>query len=133
MDLAGAAAVPFPRLVKVELRKSYDTRAGFWLLVTIVGFVLVMLAIATIITLVESEPVLLGDFASIAAYMTSFLLPILAIMLVTSEWTQRSALSTFTLEPRRHLVIFAKLVSGLLWLGLPLAIGLWRILRAEVK
>ena len=25
------------------------------------------------------------------------------------------------------------IVSGLLWLGLPLAIGLWRVLRAEVK
>jgi ABC-2 type transport system permease protein len=24
-------------------------------------------------------------------------------------------------------------VSGLLWLGLPLAVGLWRVLRAEVK
>jgi ABC-2 type transport system permease protein len=24
-------------------------------------------------------------------------------------------------------------VSGLLWLGLPLAIGIWRVLRAEVK
>ncbi|MDX6317304.1 MAG: hypothetical protein QOD35_704, partial [Nocardioidaceae bacterium] len=27
--------VPFSRLVRVELRKSYDTRAGFWLLVSI--------------------------------------------------------------------------------------------------
>ncbi|MCW2866783.1 MAG: hypothetical protein JWR20_971, partial [Marmoricola sp.] len=25
------------------------------------------------------------------------------------------------------------LVSGLLWLGVPLALGLWRVLRAEVK
>ena len=24
-------------------------------------------------------------------------------------------------------------VSGLIWLGLPLAIGVWRVLRAEVK
>ena len=27
--------IPFWRLVLVELRKSYDTRAGFWLLATI--------------------------------------------------------------------------------------------------
>jgi hypothetical protein len=25
------------------------------------------------------------------------------------------------------------LVSGLIWLGLPLMIGVWRVLRAEVK
>jgi hypothetical protein len=25
------------------------------------------------------------------------------------------------------------IVSGLLWLGVPMAVGLWRILRAEVK
>ena len=29
------AATPFHRLVRVELRKSYDTRAGFWLLASI--------------------------------------------------------------------------------------------------
>ena len=38
--------------------------------------------------------------SAIAAYMMSFLLPFLAIMLVTSEWSQRSALVTFALEPR---------------------------------
>ena len=29
------AAVPFSRLLRVELRKMVDTRAGFWLLVAI--------------------------------------------------------------------------------------------------
>ncbi len=29
------ARTPFHRLVRVELRKSYDTRAGFWLLAVI--------------------------------------------------------------------------------------------------
>ena len=45
--------------------------------------------------------------------MTSVLLPVLGIMLVTSEWGQRTAMVTFALEPRRPRVILAKLVTGL--------------------
>jgi ABC-type transport system involved in multi-copper enzyme maturation permease subunit len=128
LDLAATSRVPFTRLVRVELRKARDTRAGFWLLVAIVAIVVVVLTIAVVITLVNSDPILFGDFISIAAYMMSFLLPFLAIMLVTSEWGQRSALVTFTLEPRRSRVVWAKLVATLLLtvinLVLAFAIGL---------
>ena len=66
----------------------------------------------------------MGDFVAIAAYLTSFLLPVLAIMLVTSEWSQRSAMVTFSLEPRRSLVVFAKLVVAVLLTLLTLAVAL---------
>lgn len=114
LDVSGTAPVPLTRLVRVELRKSYDTRAGFWLLVGIAAVVGLVLGIFTIITLVYEEPILLGDWIVVAAYLTSFLLPILAIMLVTAEWTQRTALVTFSLEPRRSLVLLAKLVVGVI-------------------
>ena len=32
IDISQASKVPFSRLVRVELRKMADTRAGFWLL-----------------------------------------------------------------------------------------------------
>jgi ABC-2 type transport system permease protein len=124
LDLSATSRVPFTRLVAVELRKARDTRAGFWLLVGIGLIVILMLGTATVITLVQSEPVLFGDFISIAAYMTSFLLPILAIMLVTSEWSQRTALVTFTLEPRRSRVVLAKLVVAQLLTLLTLVVSL---------
>jgi ABC-2 type transport system permease protein len=114
LDLSATSRVPFTRLVRVELRKSYDTRAGFWLLVSIASVMLLIVGIALVITLVQSEPVLLGDFVAIAAYISAFLLPILAIMLVTTEWSQRSALVTFSLEPRRQRVVLAKLVVSVL-------------------
>jgi ABC-2 type transport system permease protein len=114
LDITATSRVPFTRLVRVELRKARDTRAGFWLLVAIVAIVLVVLSIAVILTVVNTDPILFGDFISIAAYMMSFLLPFLAIMLVTSEWSQRSALVTFTLEPRRSRIVWAKLVAALL-------------------
>ena len=35
------------------------------------------------------------------------------ILLVTSEWTQRTGLTTFALEPRRPRIVAAKLLAGL--------------------
>ena len=96
--------MPFSRLVG-PLCKARDTRAGFWLLFGIGLLVVLMLGAATIITLVNTEAILFSDFTAIAAYMTSFLLPILAIMLVTSEWSQRTALVTFTLVCRSRVAL----------------------------
>ena len=47
----------------------------------------------------------------------AFLLPVVAILTLTSEWSQRTVLTTFTLEPRRQRVIIAKVVVSL-WLAI---------------
>lgn len=117
LDVSGTPPVPFGRLVLVELRKSYDTRAGFWLLVTIGILVALVEGFILIATLVQETGVYYEDFAVTASLLTSVLLPVLAIMLVTSEWTQRGAMVSFSLEPRRLRVILAKLVVSVL-LGL---------------
>jgi ABC-2 type transport system permease protein len=114
LDLAGATPTPFWRLTRVELRKSYDTRAGFWLLATIGLLVLVAEVIAVWVTAVQDEAMNFGDFIGTAAFITSFLLPVLGIMVMTTEWTQRTAMVTFALEPRRTLVITAKALVGVL-------------------
>ena len=113
LDLSGTAPIPFSSLVKVELKKSYDTRAGFWLLATIGLLVLATEAIALAVTTVQDEAMSWGDFIGAAAFVTSILLPVLGIMLVTSEWSQRTAMVTFALEPRRPHVLAAKVVTGL--------------------
>src|SRR6478735_733943 len=114
LDISSTTRTPFVRLVRVELRKSYDTRAGFWLLLTIGLLVLAAEIIAVAVTAVQDEPMQFGDFVGAAAFLTSFLLPVLGIMLVTTEWSQRSAMVTFALEPRRPLVIAAKALVGVL-------------------
>jgi ABC-2 type transport system permease protein len=114
LDISRTAPTPFQRLVRVELRKSYDTRAGFWLLVSIGLLVLAAEIIAVAVTAAQDEPMQFGDFVGTAAFLTSFLLPVLGIMLVTTEWSQRSAMVTFALEPRRSLVIAAKAIVGVL-------------------
>lgn len=113
LDVSGTERVPYSRLVRVELRKSYDTRAGFWLLLTIGILTLLVEGITLAVTTVQDEPMTFGDFVGAAAFMTSIVLPVLGIMLVTSEWGQRTAMVTFSLEPRRELVVLAKLVTGL--------------------
>ncbi|MFT4083063.1 MAG: ABC transporter permease [Nocardioides sp.] len=110
--VTNAVPTPFSRTFKVEFRKAWDSRAGFWLLATIVALVVLVELIATIVTGVKDEEMAWGDFAGIAGFVTSVLLPVLGIMLVTSEWGQRTAMTTFTLEPRRPRVILAKALVG---------------------
>ncbi|WP_460835131.1 ABC transporter permease [Nocardioides hungaricus] len=128
MDVAGTPSTPFHRLVRVELRKSYDTRSGFWLLATIGLIVLAAEIIVLAVVTVQDEPISFGDFMSVAAFLTSFLLPVLGIMVLTSEWSQRTAMVTFALEPRRPLVIAAKALVGVLLtlatVAMAIAIGL---------
>ena len=52
------------------------------------------------------------------------LLPVLGVMSVTSEWSQRTAMVTFTLEPSRSRVIAAKFASLMIVSVAALVIGL---------
>lgn len=107
-------AVPFTRTTRVELRKMVDTRAGRWLLAIVTAAGLATIA-ATLIW--SSGPHSLSYFLGFAAFPLSLLLPVIGIMGATAEWTQRTGLVTFTLEPRRGRVVAAKLVAAVL-LGL---------------
>jgi ABC-2 type transport system permease protein len=113
IDISGSRPIPFGRLFKVELRKTWDTRAGFWLLASIGLLVLAAEAIYLIVQLVNGDQVDLETAVGVPAMITALLLPVLGIMLVTSEWSQRTAMVTFSLEPRRTLVVWAKMLVGL--------------------
>lgn len=113
LDVSGTPPISFLRTCLVELRKSCNTRAGLWYLIAIASLIAVVESIVLIVSLAQDEPIFFEDSAFIAGGITSLLLPVLAIMLVTSEWTQRSAMVSFTLEPRRSRVVLAKLVVSL--------------------
>src|ERR1700744_2837603 len=104
---------PFSRLVNVELRKMVDTRSGFWL--PIGG------AAITLITVIISALVHHGHEATLAHLFRnslmpgSFLLPIMGVLLVCGEWTQRTTLTTFTLVPDRGRVLAAKIAASMLF------------------
>ncbi len=115
LDIRATQPIPFSRLLKVEFRKSYDTRASLVLLCVIAGLVLLAELIAALVTGLKGvDSFGYIDFAQVAGVITGLLLPVLGIMLVTSEWGQRTAMVTFSVEPRRTLVIWAKLVVGVI-------------------
>ncbi|HEY1135696.1 MAG TPA: ABC transporter permease [Nocardioides sp.] len=101
----------FARLVTVEARKTFDTRAGLWLCVSIV--VLALLATAAVVLFAPEETLTSEQFASAIGVPMAIVLPVLAILSITSEWSQRSGLTTFTMVPSRGRVIAAKAVVSL--------------------
>ena len=105
------APIPTSRLVSVELRKSFDTRSGFWLLAG-VGIAAV-LTTAGVIAFAPDRAIAYDTFGAAVGIPMAILLPIIAILSVTSEWSQRSGLTSFTLVPHRGRVIAAKLIVAL--------------------
>lgn len=110
IDLDSTAPVPMGRLAGVELRKALDTRAGRWFTISILALVLLVMVIYAFTAPDDAKG--FGDFVGIAGAVLGYFLPILIIMLVTSETSQRTGLVTFTLEPRRPRVVVAKFIAG---------------------
>ncbi|WP_067487523.1 ABC transporter permease subunit [Actinomadura hibisca] len=101
---------PIARLALVELRKMTDTRAGRWLLVLIALVDVAMMPV--MLFAVPGEDQTLYDMVSAATTGTALLLPILGVLAVTSEWSQRTTLTTFTLVPGRHRIVVAKVAAA---------------------
>lgn len=107
-----ARSVPMTRLVTVDLRKLVNTRAGFWLIVSM-GIIAVLIMTGMLV-FAPDEDLTFGNMFGLMNIPTGFLLPVMAILLVTSEWGQRTGLVTFTIEPKRSRVVLAKLIASLM-------------------
>jgi hypothetical protein len=107
-----ARPVPTTRLVKVELRKMFNTRSGFWMLISI--GVLSVIATGAVIIFAPDHAITYESFATAIGLPMSVILPMIAILAVTSEWSQRSGLTTFTLVPSRGRVIGTKAIATFL-------------------
>lgn len=113
LDISGTSPTPFSRLVRTELRKTWDTRAGLWLLIATAALTGVVMVIQLAVVVAQDLTVSYNDFLTSTNFSIALLLPVIGILLLTSEWSQRTAMVTFSLEPRRPLVILAKLVVGI--------------------
>ena len=105
------AGVPFGRLVHVELRKMLDTRAGRWLMIGIGAIIAIAL---TIMFFNQGGQHAFGEYLQATTMPMALILPVVGILAVTSEWSQRTGLVTFGLDPRPARVAWAKTVSALL-------------------
>ena len=107
---AEPAPIPMTRVVGVELQKMFDTRSGFWLLASVV--IANVLATGAVILWAPDKELTYGTFAAAIGFPMAVILPMIAILSVTGEWSQRSGLTTFTLVPHRGRVIAAKAVAA---------------------
>jgi ABC-2 type transport system permease protein len=105
---ATPAGIPLSRIVSVELRKSFDTRTGFWLLASI--GIASLLATAGVILFAAEDQLSFHLFTQAILFPMAVILPIIAALSVTGEWSQRSGLTTFTLVPHRGRIMFAKAI-----------------------
>jgi ABC-2 type transport system permease protein len=124
---AEPAPIPFPRLLRAEWRKATGARAARWLLAATALITVAALAVPLLFARQVAQ--------TRAAYLTwaglglSRLLPIVLLLAMTAEWSQRTAMTTFALEPRRGRVLRAKVLAGLILSALG---GCFAFLAAEM-
>ena len=102
--------IPLGRVVRVELRKMFDTRSGFWLMASLV--IVGVLATVGTILFAPDDQLTHNTFAAAIGFPMTIVLPIIAILAITGEWSQRTGLTTFTLVPNRRRVLLAKTISS---------------------
>ncbi|WP_404380437.1 ABC transporter permease subunit [Knoellia locipacati] len=107
-----ARPIPLTRITAVELRKMFDTRSGFWLIASIA--ISAVLATAGVILWAPNDELTYSTFATAIRFPVAIILPLIAILAVTSEWSQRTGLTTFTLIPHRGRIIAAQSISSVL-------------------
>ena len=117
------------RLTLVELRKTVDTRAARWLLAVMVVVPLRIATLQILLSTVPEERGLAGAFTAAQGFAL-VVLPVLGILCVTSEWSQRTTLTTYALVPQRHRITAAKAAAvsllslAMTTLALPAAVAL---------
>ena len=105
-------AIPMHTLMGVELRKMFNTRSGFWLMSSVV--ILAVIATGAVILFAPNDEISYGSFAGAIGIPMTIVLPIIAALSITSEWSQRTGLTTFTMVPSRSRVVMAKLFDTVL-------------------
>jgi ABC-2 type transport system permease protein len=109
------------RLTSVELRKMTDTRAGFWLQLAVIGLTLAIAGL--VIGFGTGTDHSLENMLQATIQPSVNLLPVIGILLVSSEWSQRTAQVTFTLVPRRMRVMGTKVLASLFVAGVAFVVS----------
>jgi len=99
----------FTTQVRVETRKLIDTRGGL----AVIGMILATCLFALIWLISNAKyGATYHRYSTGAANIVAYLIPVVTLLAMTAEWTQRTALTTFTLSPRRGRVLGAKFIAA---------------------
>jgi hypothetical protein len=103
-------------LLRVELRKLVDTRSGK----AILG-IGVAIPLAALVWMLFQGADLIVSWRTYSQFrpVLGLTIPLIGLFAMTAEWTQRTALTTFTLSPRRGRVLAMKFVAAF---GLSMAV-----------
>ena len=124
LDVSGVEPIPFTRLVRLELRKMVDTRAGLWLMISTALICLAVVVIALLVGWRTHSQLSFDNFMFAVSIPMSIFLPVLGIMAVTAEFTQRTALVSFTQTPSRMRLIWAKFAASVCVALVAVALGM---------
>ena len=109
---APTAVIPAQRFttqIRVETRKLIDTRGGL----AVIGTILATCLFALIWLASQAKyGATYHRYSTGAANIVAYLIPVVTLLAMTAEWTQRTALTTFTLSPRRGRVLGAKFIAA---------------------
>jgi ABC-2 type transport system permease protein len=108
--MSTVATIPFSRLLRAECRKATDTLAARWLLAAAVALALAAQAIPLAFPHEVTQD--RASFLTWAGLGLTRLLPVALMLTMTAEWSQRTALATFTVESRRGRVLAAKVLAA---------------------
>ena len=101
--------VSLSTVTKIEIRKMVNTRSGFWLIASIA--ISAVLATGGVILWAADDELTYSTFATAIRFPVVVILPLIAILSVTSEWSQRTGLTTFALVPHRGRIIAGKAIA----------------------
>src|SRR6188768_4055016 len=90
LDISATSPIPLTRLIRVELRKLVDTRSGRWLLIMQAVLILVAMGGISIVATANDEPITVMDLTVVAGLVMAVLLPVMGILAITTEWSQRT-------------------------------------------
>ncbi|MET0865668.1 MAG: ABC transporter permease [Nakamurella sp.] len=95
-------------LLTVEFRKLIDTRSGK----AVLGIGLAVPFAALVYLLIKGGDDMSWRHFSAFTPVLGLTIPLIGLFAMTAEWTQRTALTTFTLSPRRGRVLAMKFVAS---------------------
>jgi ABC-type transport system involved in multi-copper enzyme maturation permease subunit len=114
-------------LTGVEIRKMVDTRSGLAVLGT--ALAIAVLALGWKLLHVNDSPPSWSDYSGFLPAV-GMAVAMIGLFGMTAEWTQRTALTTFTLSPRRGRVLAAKFAASVVLALAALAVVFLLILGA---
>ncbi|AZS42724.1 hypothetical protein BWL13_00262 [Microbacterium oleivorans] len=115
VDAEPTASGRFARSLRAELRNVRTTRGTRWALgLTASLWVIVGAGVALIAVLLDATTVSVGAALLGMGSAVTIFIPILAIFIMAADWQSRDVLTTYVLEPRRHIVFFAKVLAAVI-------------------